>query len=266
MPFAPMPLDLDANYAEANRLLVAGTKRGSFEERQGAAIVSSGLPVEALNWGLLRPPFDDVVETAAAVRARFAPDLPHRLVFRAEYLPALAALETHGWRRGPAPAPAMTLALPAESPPPPRELEIRPVRTPDALAAYAEAAFEGFGFPPGAAGLFLHERLLERSHVRLFAGRVHGAVVATSMLVATGAIAGVYWVATRPDRRRRGYGEALTWAAVASARDLGCRVAFLQASQAGFPVYARMGFAHVFDYEHLVPDPPPGRAGDSARE
>jgi GNAT superfamily N-acetyltransferase len=147
----------------------------------------------------------------------------------------------------------MTLALPAAIPPPPPALAIREVRTAAEVAAYGEAAFLGFGYPVGAAGLFLNEHLLELPHVRLYAGVVDGAVVATSMLVATGSIAGIYWVATRAEQRGRGYGEALTWAAVAGGGESGCRVACLQASKAGFPVYARMGFAHVFDYEHLHP-------------
>ncbi len=251
----PTPADLDHNYTEANRILVAYTKHGEYRERRGVTIVSSGLPVEALNWGLLRPPFDDVVETAAAVRACFAPKLPHRLVFRAEYLPALRVLEAAGWRHRAEPTPAMTLATPTSIPSPPCGLSIREVRTLTELVAYREAAFLGFGYPVAAAGLFLHELLLALSHVRLFAGIVGNAVVATSMLVVTGRIAGVYWVATREDQRRRGYGEALTWAAVfAATREFGCRTACLHASKAGFPVYARMGFAHAFDYEHLHPE------------
>ena len=69
----PTPTDLDYHYTEANRILVAFTKHGAYHERRGVAIVSSGLPVEAFDWGLLRPPFDDVLETAATVRACFAP-------------------------------------------------------------------------------------------------------------------------------------------------------------------------------------------------
>lgn len=251
----PTPADLDHNYAEANRILVAFTKRGEYRERNGVAIVASGLPVEALNWGLLRAPFDDVAETAAAVRACFAPGLPYRLVFRAESLPALRVLESAGWCHRSEPTPAMTLTLPASIPPSPRDLAIDEVRSAAVLGAYGEAAFLGFGYPVRAAGLFLHERLLEFSHVRLYAGVVDGVVVATSMLVVTGAVAGIYWVATREEQRRRGYGEALTWAAVAGGRAFGCRVAFLQASKVGLPVYARMGFAHAFDYEHLHPTP-----------
>jgi GNAT superfamily N-acetyltransferase len=88
--------------------------------------------------------------------------------------------------------------------------------------------------------------------VRLYAGRVDGELVATSMLVVTGAVGGIYWVATDEAHRGRGYGEALTWAAVAGGRDAGCRIASLQASKMGRPVYARMGFAHVLDYEQML--------------
>jgi predicted GNAT family acetyltransferase len=92
--------------------------------------------------------------------------------------------------------------------------------------------------------------------VRLYSGLVDGAVVATSILVATGAVAGIYWVATIEEQRGRGYGEALTWAAAAGGRELGCAIASLQASKAGRPVYARMGFEHVLDYEYLHPAEP----------
>ena len=104
-----------------------------------------------------------------------------------------------------------------------------------------------------AARIFLNDRLLALPQVRLYAGLVDGTVVATSMLVATDRIAGIYWVATIEERRRRGHGEALTWAAVAGGRELGCGVASLLASKAGRPVYARMGFEHVSDQQHLLP-------------
>jgi hypothetical protein len=60
-------------------------------------------------------------------------------------------------------------------------------------------------------------------------------------------------VATLEEHRGNGYGEALTWAAVEGGREFGCRLASLQASKLGQPVYARMGFAHVLDYQSLLP-------------
>jgi GNAT superfamily N-acetyltransferase len=90
--------------------------------------------------------------------------------------------------------------------------------------------------------------MLAQPKVRLYTGSVDGVPVATAMLVVTGSVAGIYWVATLEAQRRRGYGEALTWAAVAGGAEHGCTVASLQASELGRPVYARMGFDHVLDY------------------
>jgi hypothetical protein len=77
----------------------------------------------------------------------------------------------------------------------------------------------------GAAHIFLNERLLALPQVRLYSGLVDGSVVATSMLVAAGPVAGIYWVATIEPQRGKGDGEALTWAAAAGGRELGCTIA-----------------------------------------
>jgi ribosomal protein S18 acetylase RimI-like enzyme len=53
---------------------------------------------------------------------------------------------------------------------------------------------------------------------------------------------GIYMVATLPQARGKGYGGAVTAAAVASAPDL---PAVLQASDDGQPVYTRLGFQTV---------------------
>jgi ribosomal protein S18 acetylase RimI-like enzyme len=54
--------------------------------------------------------------------------------------------------------------------------------------------------------------------------------------------AGIHHVATLPAARRRGWGSALTLAAVRSARELGYRVGVLVSSSEGFGVYRRLGF------------------------
>ena len=81
-----------------------------------------------------------------------------------------------------------------------------------------------------------------------------GALIATSlaiMLIATGRIAGIYWVATLEAHRRKGYAEALTWAALAAGRSRGCTIGSLQASVLGRPVYVRMGFEQTAEYVHF---------------
>ena len=247
----------DHNFLDANRIFMAFSERGEYVERSAVAIACCGVPAEAFNWGFLKPPYDGVADTAAAVRAWFAErKLPFRVSFRAaDAAQCGPALEAAGWRRGPDPTPGMTLPLPAVRVPAPSGLVIEAVETTAQLLAFREAAFEGFGYPPAAARLFLGERLLGLPNVRGYVGRVDGAVVSTSLLVTTGEVAGIYWVATREGHRGRGYGEALTWAAAVGGAERGCRLASLQASSMGRPVYARMGFTHALDYEHRLPPP-----------
>ena len=92
--------------------------------------------------------------------------------------------------------------------------------------------------------------------VAFFVGYVAGEPACTSALVPTTVVAGIYWVATLERFRGRGYGAALTWRAAWAGRQQGCRVASLQASQLGLPVYARMGFMHDRDYARF--DAPKG--------
>lgn len=246
---------LDENFLDASRIFVIASGRGEYRERRDVAIACCGLPAEALNWGFLKPPYSDLAATAAAVHAYFRErKLPFNLTFRdADPRRIVSELGALGWRRREDPTPGMTLALPAAIPAASAGLSIEPVRTSAQLAAFREAAFRGFGYPVAVAPLFLPERLIEMPQVRLFAGLVDGEVVATSLLIATGSIAGIYWVATLEAHRGRGHGEALTWAAAAAGCEFGCTLASLQASKLGRPVYARMGFAHALDYEHLLP-------------
>lgn len=244
---------LDWSFLEASRIFVAFSDTGEYLERCDVAISSCGLPVEELNWGYLKPPYEDLGSTASAVRSYFEKTrLPYRLAFRAGDVDP-APLESLGWRLTSEPTPGMTCALPASAPAAPPSLAVREVCAADELVGFREAAFRGFGFPVAAAHIFLGERLLGLPHVRLFAGSVGDAVVSTSLLVATGPVAGIYFVATLEEHRGRGYGEALTWTAMAAGREHGCVVASLQASDLGRPVYERMGFEHVLDYAHLHP-------------
>ena len=246
---------LDCNFLDASRIFVASSERGEYRERRDVALCCCGLPAEPLNWGFVKPPYADLGATADAVSSYFAERrLPFNLTLRDENpRPLLDPLESRGWRRKTDPTPGMTLAMPKLIPAPPQRLSIEAMRTPEQLVAFREVAFRGFGYPVAVAPFFLSEPLLAMPHVRLYAGLVDGVVVATSMLIATGTVAGIYWVATLEEQRGHGYGAALTWAAVAGGRAFGCEIASLQASKLGRPVYTRMGFEHVLDYEHLLP-------------
>ena len=141
-------------------------------------------------------------------------------------------------------------------------LEMTAVRSPEQLEAFQRTAFEGFGFPPEAGALLLTEQLLEVPEVELCLGTLDGEPAATACVVASGSLAGIYWVATLDRHRRRGLGEALTWAAIRAGMQRGCDVSSLQASALGAPVYARMGFASPIRYwNYSLPGVEAGAAG-----
>jgi hypothetical protein len=126
----------------------------------------------------------------------------------------------------------------------PPELRVDRAVTPDALAEAGALLGEVFGggtegsavMPPGVAAA---------ESLAVWVGRVDGVPVSTASAYESDGFVGVYAVATAAAARGRGYGEALSWAAIAWRPGL---PATLQASSMGRPVYERMGFRAVAEF------------------
>jgi ribosomal protein S18 acetylase RimI-like enzyme len=79
-----------------------------------------------------------------------------------------------------------------------------------------------------------------------YVGYVNGEPVATAATVLGGGAVGVYNVATLPDYRRRGYGEAVMRHALEEARrEHGIERTTLQSTPDGYGIYERMGYRTV---------------------
>jgi len=144
------------------------------------------------------------------------------------------------------PTPGMFLRPPTHSETP-SDLEIRSGR--DVFDDHCVVSAEGFGMSLETLRGVLTPELADRDDIVFYAGYVGGEPVTSSAGVLHDSSVTVVNVATLPQHRGRGYGGAMTMATVVDGGERGCDAAFLQSSEMGFPVYKRLGFETVVEYD-----------------
>lgn len=240
---------IDTNFQLATGAFVATSKSGEVHEDRNHYLANAGVPVVDYNLVFLKRPDYKLEATLDKAAAYFEErKLPYRICLRSDRADSCRGpLQSRGFVERDT-VPGMRLDPIPDVANTDDDLEIRRVADAATLEDFQSTAFEGFGLPAAAAPLFITEQLVGLPGVALFVGYVAGEPACTSALVPTTGVAGIYWVATRERFRGRGHGAAVTWQAVYAGREQGCRVASLQASELGRPVYARMGFVHDRDY------------------
>lgn len=239
-----------ANYRECWRYFARTVPGGAITEAHGVTCTATTVPIAFFNPCFI---IEDAPDPEAAI------DLARR--FYAERgLPWL--LRTHGTaaaRVGEAAkdagliaggaAPGMLLADRSGAGPDVPGLEIRTVQNLDDLRTFNLTSAHGFGLPVEAMAAWDTPAMLAGPDATFYLGLIDGTPVATSMRFTSHRIAGVYTVSTLAEYRGRGIGAALTWRAALGGKGEGCIASALQASSMGLPVYQRMGYRHVSDYE-----------------
>jgi hypothetical protein len=239
----------DVNMWLANAAFLGKSVKGEVVESHDLFITNCGFPETEFNRAFLKVPDGDLTAAFERAEAYFrGVELPFAFTVRSDReAQCAAALGAAGYERQ-AETPAMVLAPIRDELPSIPDLEIREVTAGEDLVRFQETTFEGFGLPRQAGHLFITEQFLHTPGVRLYLGLVGGEPACTSSVVPTNGIAGIYWVSTLEAHRKRGLGAVITWAAVRGGIEGGCHTASLQASAAGEPVYARMGFDTPFHY------------------
>lgn len=151
-------------------------------------------------------------------------------------------------------SPAMVCDAPP-SPGRPSDLEILEVEDGPTAAMFCDTLTSGFGYDERGLSLsgLVTADVVGDDRLRFWLGTVAGRAVAASWTAVSDGYTGVYGVATIPTMRRRGYGEALTRAAMNAASHL---PAALQSSQAGRPLYLKMGLREIAQFEVWRPVQP----------
>ena len=243
-------------------LAASGRWYGSVRMREWpeAVAVRSELPTDMVNLlVLLRPPesFDRLMAEAGTF---FGPRIPWKMMVKQAATDRVQA-EAPRWRLQPHGAsPGMLLNPLGTTPAPPPSIRVEAVANRTQLADWSYVAGRCFGIPRFVLRRVFPQvpSMRDDPPTGAFVGYDgEGTPVASSFLVVARQVATVYMVGTLPRVRRRGYGAALTWAALAAGRAAGADTGALNATPMGRPVYERMGF-RVYD-PYLEWHPPTSR-------
>ena len=240
----------DRNYTAAFAALVPHIAAPVGGVRQFGSLVAvvTGLPNPFFNPVMVTDPGASSGDLSAALRwtssqgVLASVQLREDLRERFEPIARGFGLEPDPWI-----APGMALhPIPAIAPPEPslRTQLVDPTRFDD--------WHSGIAYGPRFRDVY-GPTLLDDPAFRLVVGYVDDEPVAGAAAIISDTVVGIYAVGTAEHARRRGYGRALTWAAVQAGVEAGCHVAVLQSTEMAAGLYRSMGFVEVCRYLEFLP-------------
>jgi GNAT superfamily N-acetyltransferase len=244
------------NLRQSFRVLADGRPRGRVLELPGVSIASLGVTFQMFNAAFLSEP----VETHPALEARLQAAKNHfdSQALRWSFWMCEDWLLTNAIRRKLSRAcETVGLRLSSELPGlaaerirrPARKLpaiEFRRVDSPETLDDFRALGSTCFHVPISWFSEVFDTGITAAHPFVCWVGYHGGQPVATAATVSADGITGLYNVATIPEYRHRGYGEAITRHAIdTAAREANSTRVVLQSTSDGLRLYQRMGFEPV---------------------
>lgn len=132
----------------------------------------------------------------------------------------------------------------------PARLEIREAHESKDLDTWAKVAIASYNLDDEVHRAYgrrlIAPRNTESFRCHYFLGLLDNKPVATAALFEGKEAAGVYWVGTLPEARKRGIASAMTRHVLLKAKKCGYEIAVLNASPQGHSIYQRIGFTDYY--------------------
>ena len=251
-PAATQLLKLDRNLRVAMRFFGQATGTGEIRPLEHAECVFSGLDYGVFNIAFLTQAIGSSRDLAAILDECRNYYLKRRVRWSfwlcEDLLPSTSRRASRDQfsaiaMRPISQAPAMVAGNLAPPSRPLPEIECRPVRDAATRSAFAALTSACFDIPLSVSRAVYEPESAWAGDYRGFVGFARGYPVSMAALVRTEGALGVYSLGTSPESRRRGYGEALLRAALAER--LPGELLVLESTEAGYPLYRRMGFHDI---------------------
>jgi ribosomal protein S18 acetylase RimI-like enzyme len=116
------------------------------------------------------------------------------------------------------------------------------------LIDWAQTSMSGYGLAYSYSETcydIFEDKIADTNNIFLLA-TVNNEPAATGLLMLQGDIAGIYWIATKPEFRKKELATALTLEMLHRAKDAGCKHAVLQSTTMALNLYKRLGFKEYF--------------------
>lgn len=246
---------VDGNLRHMFRALAAGREEGELRELPGVEIAAVGTPFQMFNAAFLTSPVasEEDLDRRIAIAAVHMQSrgLPWSFWLCEDWLTrAVRRRATRVFDR-------RRMSLASEMPgmaaeflrPPVRPLPVLkmvPVADDETRLAFCEIGSICFHVPLTWIDEIFDDTLPMREGCAGWVGYCDGEAVSTVATTTGEGVIGVYNVATLPEFRQRGFGEAVTRYAIARAKESsGIDRTVLQATRHGLALYERMGYASV---------------------